>query len=82
MNQAFSEIKSVEMEAPEEQPNNVKFNKFNAIEQGIINLQKKLNEFNNFNRNPKRIAELRRYCATTITQTTHTISGGISSRLL
>jgi hypothetical protein len=65
----------------EEQPE-TRQNKFIAIEQGLNNLQNKLNEFNNFNKNPKRIAELRRYCATSITHTTKTISGGISSRLL
>lgn len=44
-------------------------------------LQDKLNNFVQFN-NPKRIADLRRYCATSITQTTKTISEGMTSRLL
>ena len=76
LDQAINEIKTVE-EPPQTRPN-----KFLAIENGINTLQNKLNEFNNFNRNPKRIAELRKYCATSITHTTKTISGGISSRLL
>ena len=55
---------------------------YEKIEIGITNLESKLNDFNHFNKNPTRVAELRKYCATSITHTTKTLSGGISSRLL
>lgn len=82
LNQAFTDIQRVDIETNDDKLINSRDKKFKAIEHKINDLQTKLNDFNQFNKNPNRIAELRRYCTTSITHTTKTISEGISSGLL
>ena len=44
-------------------------------------MQEKLENFKKLNNNPQRIAEMRKYCTTSITNKTGDIPGDVSSRL-